>query len=354
MASLRPALLHALGHLSRVKFAREFARAAPDPRGTQEAKLRQLLSANAGTEYGAQHGFQSLKSPQEFAQRVPIMTPADLEPLVRRQMEGARNVLTAEPPVYYVRTTGSTGVPKHVPITRAYVNEFQRTVHVSLFHLRRLVPSAFLGRALYFVGSRRVAKAPDGCDVGTMSGFNFTEMPQVVRAVYAWPYELFEVQDLRARTLLSLVLAALGDVSLIAGIFPAPIVYLLRDLDAQAGVLARILRDGKLPSDLALTSVQRSFFEGLLKGPRRSLAQRMDRAASAPEGSRVPIALPSLRLVYCWTTATAGLYVPELQRRVGERVLVRDAIYSACEGWCSIPMGESEPGGALATTSHFY
>src|SRR5262249_39684206 len=65
-------------------------------------------------------------------------------------------------------------------------------------------------------------------------------------------------------------------------------------------------------------------------------------------------AWPALRLVYCWTGATAGLFVPELQRRLGPRVAVRDAIYAATEGWCSIPMGEDEPGGALAITSHYF
>ena len=152
---------------------------------------------------------------------------------------------------------------------------------------------------------------------------------------------------------LSAPVATIGDPSIIAGIFPAPIVYLLRDLEAQAERLARCLRDGRLP-ELALEPAQRALFQRLLGGPRPQLARRLDRAAGLPVGEQVLAAWPSLRLVYCWTTATAGLYLPELQRRVGPRVAVRDAIYSACEGWCSIPMGEEEPGGALAVLSHFF
>jgi hypothetical protein len=61
-----------------------------------------------------------------------------------------------------------------------------------------------------------------------------------------------------------------------------------------------------------------------------------------------------LNLVYCWKTASAELYIPELARRLGPDVPIRDAIYAASEAWCSIPMGDDVPGGALAIESAFY
>jgi hypothetical protein len=148
-------------------------------------------------------------------------------------------------------------------------------------------------------------------------------------------------------------LACVGDTTLIAGIFPAPIVYLLRELETQGKALAQAVRSGELPGQLVLTPEQRSYF-GRLLGPRPDIAARLDRAASAPVEEKVAEAWPRLSLVYCWTTATAAAYLPELHRRLGPRVAVRDAIYSACEGWCSIPMGEELSGGALAVTSHVF
>lgn len=352
MAALKPALLHALGQAQRAGPAAAFALAAMNPQRAQRQKLEEILSRHAGTEYGRAHGFGSIRTPEEYAQRVPIMTPADLAPYVERQMSGERNVLTAEAPVYYVRTTGSTGAPKHVPITPAYKRDFQKTVAVALFHLYARFPEAFFGTALYFVGSRRVARATDGCDVGTMSGFNFTELPRVVRGVYAWPYELFEVKDLRSRSYLSLLLACLADPSLIAGIFPAPIVYLLRELTQACGDLSRDLRQGTLPGWLELTEAQRAFFRQKMRAD-PILAERLLRAAGQPVEDRAALAFPSLRLVYCWTTATAAMYLPELQALL-PGVAIRDAIYSACEGWASIPVGEDAPGGALALQSLYF
>ena len=344
---MNPALLHFLGQLTRARPALGFALAARDPRKAQTAWLEKFVAQNRGTEYGKAHGLGEVRTPQDFARRMPIMTPADLEPYARRLMNGERNLLSAEAPVYYVRTTGSTGAAKHVPITPSYRRELQRTVHVAFWHLYLRFPSAFLGRALYFVGSRRVAQAADGNDVGTMSGFNFTELPELVRAIYAWPYELFEVADLRARSFLALLLACAGDVSLVGGIFPAPIVYLLRDLAERAEELAHCFEKGALP---AWISQEHARFA---PAQRPDLARRLREAARAPLEDKVRIALPRLRLVYCWITSTAALFLPELQRRLGDHVSVRDAIYSACEGWCSIPMGDAETGGAAAIDSHF-
>lgn len=353
MRSAKPALLHLVAQASRARTTLAFARAAREPMEAQEERLAELMSRNAETEYGRAHGFSEIATPAAFARRVPIMTAADLEPWVNRLMKGERRLLTADDPVYYVRTTGSTGNAKHIPITKSYKNEFQKTVTVALWHLYLKFPLAFTGRALYFVGSRKVARAEDGNDVGTMSGFNFTELPPVVRAIYAWPYELFEVADLASRTWLALWLASVGDTSIIAGIFPAPVVYLLRELDERASELAADVRRGTLPDWMKLGDQQRAFFAKALTA-RSDVADRLDRAARAPIEEKVREAWPHLRLTYCWKTATAGLYVPELLRRLGPQVAVRDAIYSACEGWCSIPMGEAEDGGALAVTSHYF
>jgi len=348
----KPALLHVAAQLQRVPAAASFGIAVHDPERAQRRRLSELLARGSDTRFGRAHGLEPGLTPEQYAQRVPLMSAAELAPWVTSEMNGETGVLTVEKPIYYVRTTGSTGAPKHVPITRAYRTEFQKTVQVALFHLFLRFPDAFTSTALYFVGSRRVAKAADGCDIGTMSGFNFTEMPEPVRAIYAWPYELFEVRDLKTRTYLALWLATVGDISIVAGIFPAPIVYLLRDLAELAPGLAKNARDGRLPEWLQLDDAQRAFFGKRLQ-PNAQAARRLERAAAAPLEEKAVEAWPSLKLVYCWITSTAALYVPELQRRL-PNVAIRDAIYSACEGWASIPLGDEEPGGPLAIESVYF
>ncbi|MFT7521827.1 MAG: hypothetical protein ACI9MC_003979 [Kiritimatiellia bacterium] len=344
-----PALLHRLGQLQRSKSMREFSSALKDPTRAQQLRLRQILQRNASTTYGESLGFDPTWTTSDYAVRAPIIDASDLAPWVARSMAGERGVLTADDPLYYVRTTGTTGAAKHIPITASYTREFQKPLHVSLWHLYRKYPRAFRGRALYFVAPPDTGKADDGLTVGTMSGYNYSALPKIVRALYAWPTDLFAITDLRARSFLALYGAAQHRITFAASVFPLTLVLLLRTLHQEADRLAYHLERGTLPDDLDLPDP--TPFARWLK-PNPAAAARLRAAANDPEHACRHV-FPDLRLVLCWTGASAGLYVSELERLVGPNVAVRDAVYSASEGWLNSPLGDSEPGGPVGITGHY-
>ena len=352
LRGLPPGLLHRLGQLSRGSAARQFERGSRNPRATQEAHLQALLQANRDTEFGRTHGFASIRDLATYRRQVPLMTSTDMMGWVGRLQAGERNLISAEPPIFYAESTGSTGKPKEVPITASYRAEFQRSLHVAMWHVYRRFPQAFRGQVMYCVGPRTIRRAPDGLEVGAMSGFNFTEMPAVIRGVYAWPYEMFQISDLRTRNWLSMQLACTSNVTFIAAIFPAPVVYLFREMARELDTLAWHVEHGRLPDWLVLTDAQRAAITPFVRADSKAAA-RLRHAAKTPR-NLVPIVWPKLRLVYCWVSATAGLYVPELAEWLGPDVAIRDALYSASEAWCNSPMGTPEPGGPLAITSHVY
>ena len=336
--------LQALGELTRLPEAIRFERAARRPARAQEERLREMIAANADTDFGRKYDLGRVRTIADLRARVPVQTYADIEPFIARQMNGEKRVLSAEDPIFFASSTGTTGKPKRTPVTPRFRQEFQRTVFVSMAHVAARFPAAFSGQALYFVGSRELGRAPCGTPIGFTSGYNFTTLPPLVRRVYAWPYELFEVKDLDARTYLALWLAATRPVTFVAGVFPLALLAMLRAVPALAEPLARDLRNGTLRDDIALSPAERAFFE--------KLARRDTRAADriAAGGS----VFPHLRLVYCWIGASAGHYVPELRERLGHEVAVRDAIYAANEGWGNVTFGEEELGGPLAITSHVF
>ncbi len=77
--------------------ARRFKRALSAPEPVQRAALEAMLRANADTAYGRQHGFATIKTAEEYAERVPVVTYDDLEPWLVRARAGEAGVLTAEP-----------------------------------------------------------------------------------------------------------------------------------------------------------------------------------------------------------------------------------------------------------------
>lgn len=61
----------------------------------QEQVLARLVRRNADTAYGRQHGFGGIRTPQEFARRVPPVGYDELRPWIDRIRLGEPGVLTA-------------------------------------------------------------------------------------------------------------------------------------------------------------------------------------------------------------------------------------------------------------------
>lgn len=346
--------IHALGQLQRLPEAARFARAVHDPERAQRERLREMVALNADTVFGREHGLRGVASLRDLRARVPVTKYADYEPFILRSMRGERNVLSREAPAFYAASTGTTGTPKRTPTTPSFRREFQRTVQVSMSAVARRFPRAFRGSLLYFVAKREIARAEDGTPIGYTSGYNFTTLPPAVRRVYAWPYELFEVEDGEARDYLATWIAALSPVTLAATVFPLALTNLLRSAERFAEPLARDLERGTLRDDLRLDPSARALFA---RYARRDVgaAERV-RSEARNDGGLLPARafLPRLRLVYCWTSASAGHYVPELRARLGDAVVVRDAVYAANEGWINCTLGDDELGGPACVTGHVY
>src|SRR5512138_1069978 len=93
-----------------------FERALAEPAAAQDAVRRRILDENRDTEYGRTHGFATVAGYEDFAAALPIVSYEDIEPLMLRMIEGARDVLVARPVVYFGVSSGTTGRPKYVPI----------------------------------------------------------------------------------------------------------------------------------------------------------------------------------------------------------------------------------------------
>ena len=93
-------------------------RAAQSPREAQAKTLGAILRTCATTDFGRANGFASLADPDAFRRRIPVQDYEHLRPGIERQIATGRVVLAPEPPIFYARTSGTTGQPKAIPVTR--------------------------------------------------------------------------------------------------------------------------------------------------------------------------------------------------------------------------------------------
>ena len=116
--------------------ANHFDDATWDPRAAQERKLLDDRPAQPGDRLRARarlrpHPLDRATS----SQRVPPNTYETLEPYIERTLRGETNVLTADKPLMFATTSGTTGAAKYIPVTPSYLHEYSHGVHVHTYRM---------------------------------------------------------------------------------------------------------------------------------------------------------------------------------------------------------------------------
>ena len=96
---------------------KRFEQATKDPVATQQQLLRQIMSQNQDTEYGRAYKFAAIKTLDDYRQNVPVVGYEAINHYIDRVTLGETNVLTAEAPLLFAQTSGTTGDPKYIPVT---------------------------------------------------------------------------------------------------------------------------------------------------------------------------------------------------------------------------------------------
>lgn len=84
----------------------------------QHKQLHALLTTAGQTEWGRKYEYQSIRSYEDFRQRVPLQTYDDIKPYIKRMINGERNVLWPSAVRWYAKSSGTThDKSKFLPVT---------------------------------------------------------------------------------------------------------------------------------------------------------------------------------------------------------------------------------------------
>lgn len=87
----------------------------------QNKILFDILDKNKDTEFGKKHGFSEIKTIADFQNKIPVSEHGDYDETISRVISGEENVLTAQDPIYFCVSSGTTGDEKFIPVTGADV-----------------------------------------------------------------------------------------------------------------------------------------------------------------------------------------------------------------------------------------
>jgi hypothetical protein len=331
--------------------ANHFDDATWQPAQAQEKKLLEIVRRNRDTVYGREHGFAGIGSIDDFRAAVPQNTYESLTPYIDRTFAGEKDVLTADEPIMFATTSGTTGRAKYIPVTPSYLHEYSHGVHIHLYRIFTDYGDILEGKILVSSSSDEEGRSDGDVPYGAISGFLTRNQPGAIKRFYVLPYELSKVKAVESKYYLTLLHGVTADVRLMITPNPSSLLLLAEKLTIWADELIHDVRrgsvnDGFLPDDAA-------------RGLTASLRPDPDRADELAEikrrtGRLLPADVwPNLRLLSCWKGGTMPLYLRKLPEYFGD-LPIRDFGYMASEGRGATPLVNSGAGGVLNVTSHFF
>jgi hypothetical protein len=344
---------HRIRRLVRLLFARttrELEAATRDVEGAQRARLLSIVGANADTVYGRDHGFADVESVDDFRERVPISTWDDYADLVERQVAGEDRVLTAERPIFYATTSGTTGRRKLIPVTSAYVAECRVTNRV-LFRTSLLeMPGLLRGKRLGMrsPGTEDLGQGARAGSITVALSSGFEENESMLDAV---PAAVYRAKGFAERYWLCLRFALQEDVRVVSAVNPSTLLLFAQTLEERAEQLAADVEAGRL-GDMAIDDELRAVLEPrVIAAP--EVAARI-RASVAEHGfARMCDVFENLSGLVCWKGGSAPWYLRRLARSYGEDVPVLDYGYAASEGMFGAPLSSEGAASVLVPHGHF-
>jgi hypothetical protein len=322
-------------------------------RRTQEALLHSILRRNAGTVFGKEHGFRRIGTPGDYQRQVPIRTWAGIAPYVDAVVEGQPAVLTKEKPFFYHRTTGTTGKPKMIPVTRRCEALSKLTHKMWVFRALLDNPDMLKGRVTAVLNTVIDGYTPRHQAYGTVSGNIYFRLPALLRKAYSHPYDVYAIEDINARRYALLRYALDKNCSFAFTGNPNGLSTTFDFADKHSETLIRDIHDGTLAGEFRLPdALYAKALNELPPNPARAraLAKARERAGRL----RPADYWPALKLAGCWIGGSMGHFAPRLRDWCGEGVPLRDAGYMASEGIFSIPQANENPDSLLALHAVFF
>ena len=299
------------------------------PAETQAKVLGEILIRNADTTFGRQHGFRSIRSHAEFTRAVPVNDYEALRPHIERQETTGERVLTAEAPVLYAMTSGTTGEAKYIPVTPTGLSR-QAKAQGLLATMLHAATGSLSGRILGIGGPGVEGHRPSGMPYGSASGMIMEGMPGVIRRRYIVPPVTLGIADYDARYYVIAALAlAERNLTAMATANPSTLLRLRQVILDRWSDLLDDLASGTPGGAGPLDPNCQDKVSAVLGANSGRAAQL--RALGNPTELTFGDLWPRLAAVTTWTRGSCGLAVTRLGEVLPETAAVVELGYLASE-----------------------
>lgn len=329
-----------------------FKRALGKPGEAQHQKLMEIVRANEGSVYGKKYNFDKVHSVADFQRYVPPTTYDELQPYIEPLLNGKTGYLTAEPPVMFATTSGTTGLPKYIPITESHLLDYAHAFQIHNYQIITDCYNACSGSVLIFTSNDEEGVTPGGVPYGAVSGLLRRRQSSLIQKYFTLPNAVAKIKDVESKYYTMLRLSLCQNVTAVTGCNPSTFLLFADQLLEHADALIADIFDGSVRKRYAPAPYIMEQLSSLLT-PNRKRALELE-ALLKQHGKLTPqLVWPNLSLLSCWKGGPLSFYLDRLPEQWGN-VPIRDFGYMASEGRGTIPLADDGAGGVVAITSHFF
>ncbi len=304
-------------------------------------RLGQILALNRQTEFARRCGLDTA-NPRRVFETLPVTNYSDYAPYIERIAAGEQNILSGDTVVYFSNTSGTTGPPKMIPVTRRQMRKGVTTKLTAIgLALRAGLLKPMRGRFMTIMIDHWNPPTEGGHQTGSATTGGFAKISPINDLIMTSPSEVSHIPEQKASRYLHM-LFGLGEERLwtIIAFFPATILFAMRDLHTNAEQLLRDLADGTINPELELPAETRARLARRLR-PQPARARALTDLLEQDRFT-VPHIWPDVGAIMTATGGAFRFYTDQLQPFLGG-VPIFSPVYAASEGMIGCGFSADRP-----------
>lgn len=231
--------------------AREIEHILNNPIEVMDDKLLSILKRHQDTLVGRKYSFERIKTSEEYSARVPLSDYYSMKPMIEQIYEnpGAK-ILTADPVFWYLRTSGSSGIPKKLPVTKEGLSDYGKgsTLLWMGYVNQRPENARVLDGTMLMFGAAAELERIKGIPVGYASGVTPRVANPLFKRLLKPGEDTFNIMDMDEKMKIYAEYAVKHDITALIGITTLCLAFVRRMQDEYGPWLLERFRGTKYES----------------------------------------------------------------------------------------------------------
>ena len=303
-----------------------------------EDLLMKLLDENKNTVYGKKYGFEDIHSIEEYKKKVPISDYDTYEPYIKRMIEeDAENLITVKKPCHYALSSGSIGVPKHIPVSEDELAKYRKYATNMCFgvvdeYYRNTTGRSFKNGFGFNLIELKFGETKFGVPKGAISGNILKQIKDMTQYFMTPPWDIISPQaDMDLKYLRARYALERKNITFIDGAFMTALVDIMDYICANWKMLCKDIYHGRLNKKIEIPDEwRRKFEQGLTPNPAR--ARELVREFKKGTDGIIPRIWPDICFIGSIGTGGFFTYTKRMRHYTGKNIPFNNLTYAASEG----------------------